>query len=152
MTPVDQLKARFPYMFRGEAISIELCDGWFPIFAEACRQIDEVLGENKRGFCWIQLKEKFGSARFYYRLGNSKRIVVDLVDSQRGHTLIKDPTKDGDPTSDRIDAIVDQAEARTQTNCMICGAPAQTWPYGGYYMTLCPSHAPRKRVKPSGET
>ena len=66
MTPVEQLKARFAYMFVGRPISMEFYDGWLPVFAQACEQIDEVLGENKRDFHWVQVKEKFGSARFYF--------------------------------------------------------------------------------------
>ena len=150
MTQVEQLKARFPYMFQGEAISMEFYDGWLPIFMEVCEQIDEVLGEDKRGFYWRQVKEKFGSARFYYRLGKSKRLVVDLIDGQGGHALIKKATKDGDSVADRIDAIVDQAEAKTCTTCMVCGAPAQTKPYDGYYMTVCEAHAPVGRGHRSG--
>ena len=125
MTQVEQLKARFPYMFMGQNSGMEFYDGWLPIFVEACQQIDLVLGENKRGFHWVQVKEKFGSARFYYRLGGAKRLVVDLIDGQGGHALIKRSTKEGDSDADRIDAIVDQAEAQTQTTCMVCGAAAR---------------------------
>lgn len=110
-----------------------------------------MLGENKRGFYWRQVKEKFGSARFYYRLGTSKRLVVDLFDGQGGHSLIKKATKDGDSVADRIDAIVDQAETKTCTTCMVCGAAAQTKPYDGYYLTVCALHVPDGRGHGPGE-
>ncbi|MDM0001254.1 hypothetical protein QTI24_21790 [Variovorax sp. J22P240] len=147
MTPVEQLQARFAYMFQGESISLEFHEGWLPIFREACEQIDDVLGENKRGFHWVQVKEKYGSARFYYHLGTSRRLVVDFVDGQGGHALIKTRTKEGDSAADRIDAIVDHAEARTYTTCMVCGAAAQTEPYDGYYLTVCAAHAPARRFR-----
>jgi hypothetical protein len=149
MTPVEQLEARFPYMFAGESLSMEYYDGWLPIFAWACEQIDAVLGENKRGFYWRQVKEKFGTARFYYRLGNAKRLIVDLSDGQGWHSVIKKPTKAGDPVADRIDAIVDEAEARTGSACMRCGAAAKTRAYDGYYLTLCKLHLPPRRNQQS---
>ena len=143
MDPVEQLKARFPYMFRGKTVSMEFYDGWLPTFVETCEQIDKVLGESKRAFRWVQVKEKFGSARFYYRLTRLKRVVIGVSGDQGGRALIKNVfTKVGDPLAFRIDAIVDLAEARTQTICMLCGADAQTRPYDGYYWTLCAAHAP----------
>ena len=144
MDPVEQLKARFPYMFMGETVSMEFYDGWLPTFVDVCEQIDQVLGENKREFRWVQVKEKFGSARFYFRLGSSMRVVIDVIDPQEkeGHALIKNATKPGDAVASHIDAIVDQAAARTKTICMLCGADAQTRPYNGYYWTLCAAHAP----------
>ena len=148
MTPVEQLQARFPYMFGRHTVSMEYHDGWFSIFEKACEQIDAVLGEDKRDFHWVQVKEKFGSARFYFRMGKSTRLVVDLIGGQEGHALIKQPTQAGDSISDRIDAIVDQAEARTCTTCMVCGAAAQTKAYGGYYLTVCAAHAPVNRGRP----
>ncbi|WP_218511956.1 hypothetical protein [Variovorax sp. dw_308] len=151
MTP-GQLKALFPYMFEGEAISMEFYDGWLPIFAQACEQIDEVLGDNKRGFYWRQVKEKFGTARFYYRMDGKRRLVVDVIGGAEGNILIKMPTNAGDSAADRIDAIVDQAEERTRTTCMVCGAPARTRPYDGYYLTVCALHAPPiERFNRSGE-
>jgi hypothetical protein len=151
MTP-GQLKARFPYMFEGEAISMEFYDGWLPIFAQACEQIDELLGDNKRGFYWRQVKEKFGTARLYYRMEGKRRLVVDVIRGEEGNVLIKKPTKAGDSATDRIDAIVDQAEERTRTTCMVCGAAAQTRPYDGYYLTVCALHVPPvDRFKHSGE-
>ncbi|MGJ7511304.1 hypothetical protein [Variovorax sp. GT1P44] len=151
MTSVEQLKARFPYMFEGQAISMEYYDGWLPIFVEACEQIDKVLGENKRGFFWRQVKEKYGSARFYFRLGTSKRLVIDLSDGEGGHSVFKKATKKGDSVADRIDAILDQAEAKTCTTCMVCGAPAETKPYDGYYLTVCAAHVPPGRGRRSEE-
>ena len=144
MDPVEQLKARFPYMFMGKTVSMEFHDGRLPTFTEACEQIDKVLGENKREFRWVQVKEKFGSARFYFRLGRSKRVVIDVIDPQgeEGHAPIKNATKVGDAVASRIAAIVDQAEARTQTICMLCGADAQTRSYDGYSWTLGAAHAP----------
>ncbi|MDM0104855.1 hypothetical protein QTH97_07915 [Variovorax sp. J22R24] len=135
-------------MFMGKTVSLEFHDGWLPTFAETCEQIDKLLGENKREFRWVQVKEKFGSARFYFRLGKSKRVVIDVIDPQEkeGHALIKNATRIGDAVASRIDAIVDEAEAKTQMICMLCGADAQTRPFDGYYWTLCAAHAPP--VKP----
>ena len=145
MTPVEQLEARFPYMFGRHTVSMEYYDGWLPIFAQACEQIDAVLGEDKRDFHWVQVKEKFGTGRFYFRMGKSARLVVDLIGGPGGHEVIKESTQAGHSIADRIDAIVDGAEARTGTTCMVCGAAARTRSYNGYYLTVCAAHAPAEQ-------
>lgn len=63
MNTPKELQARFPYMFEGDNIGIDIARGWMLGFQKLCEQIDELLGADKRGFHWTQCKEKFGSAR-----------------------------------------------------------------------------------------
>ena len=64
-----ELKARFPYMFRtADPFAFEFPKAWFPAFVKLCEEIDALLGDKKRGFCWLQTKEKFGSARYYWKM------------------------------------------------------------------------------------
>jgi hypothetical protein len=62
------LETRLPYMFQGNHLGIGICKGWYPIFSKLCQEIDLVMGDNKQGFHWVQVKEKFGAARFYWEL------------------------------------------------------------------------------------
>jgi len=56
----EQLISALPYQFAGD-IGIEFYRGWMGIFSRLCFAIDEALGDDKRGFHWTQVKEKFGS-------------------------------------------------------------------------------------------
>lgn len=59
----NELKARFQYMFVGPNIGLDMYDGWTPILAQACAEIDAILSPQKQGFHFSQVKEKYGSAR-----------------------------------------------------------------------------------------
>ena len=59
----NELKARFQYMFAGPNIGLDMYDGWTPILAQACAEIDAILSPQKQGFHFSQVKEKYGSAR-----------------------------------------------------------------------------------------
>lgn len=66
-TPID-LIASFPYQFAGENIGIEFYRGWMDLFSRLCFAIDEALGDDKRGFHWSQVKEKWGAMRAYHHI------------------------------------------------------------------------------------
>ena len=81
-TPAE-LKARFPYQFDNpKSLGISFARGWFKGFAELCAEIDTLLGDDKRGFVWAQVKEKFGSARFHFdivgRRGKNAKIARQI--------------------------------------------------------------------------
>lgn len=61
----EALQARFPYMFEGPHIGLDFHEGWMPILAAACEKVEAALGPDKAGFHFTQIKEKYGSARFY---------------------------------------------------------------------------------------
>lgn len=85
-----QLVREFPSFFRdykGDmrvtcmAWGMEHGDGWFKLFYELNQKIDKYLKLFKKKdrpyFCWSQVKEKYGTARWYYSGGDE--IVSDLV-------------------------------------------------------------------------
>jgi hypothetical protein len=118
----DQLKVEYPYMFAGPNIGLDMYDGWTQILAQACGEIDAILGENKRRFHFSQNKEKYGSARYYY---NSESL--------------------GSEELQRIQTLLDQAELATETACMLCGRPATIEKHGGWFLCLCTAHADEHR-------
>jgi hypothetical protein len=63
-----------------------------------------------------QVKEKFGSLWYYFAAGE---LAYD------------------DPTRQRLDALVREAEERSQRTCELCGADAVLSRRGGWYKTLC---------------
>lgn len=64
---LSDLEERFAYMFASPNLGLDIYRGWLPDFIDACEQIDVVLGGDKRGFHWRQIKEKYGFARYYFR-------------------------------------------------------------------------------------
>ncbi|MDF1484176.1 MAG: hypothetical protein EON54_02650 [Alcaligenaceae bacterium] len=118
------LKARFPYMFQGPNIGLDLYEGWMQILARACKRVDVVLGQHKAEFHFCQIKEKYGSARFYY--------------SDSGMT--EDRRRD-------VDAVLDNAETETETACMLCGKPARIDLHGAWWACLCEFHATERRMR-----
>lgn len=119
-TPAE-LKARYQYQFAGPIISMSFARGWFQIFVQLCEDIDVALGENKRGFHWTQLKEKFGVVRAYYGL-------------EMGF-LDREPV-----LRDRLMQLKTTAESRTARICAGCGDPGKVDPATGWLIALCPMH------------
>jgi hypothetical protein len=91
-------------------------EGWHAMIFDALQKIDALVGGDASKFKIGQIKEKFGSLRFYCFV-------------------------DDESAADEVFAIAEEIEARSATMCESCGAPAQIHGYGGWYACLCPHHA-----------
>jgi hypothetical protein len=149
-----QLKARFSYMFAGENIGLSFCRGWFPLFTQLCEEIDALLGPDKCGFHWVQLKEKFGSARFYFEMkGHAPNLHVDLISQRQVTTIVRrsggsSPAEAGDlqpSVPRRIDDLVQQATLATRSLCIVCGQPGKPNQDEPWILVLCEEHAMQRR-------
>jgi hypothetical protein len=100
----------------------ECGDGWFDIIWELCEDIERELNlfnvsqrakEELSGqrFEVIQVKEKFGTLRFYTNY-----------------------------TTENIETLIQKAEEKSAKTCEICGEPG-TQRYDGWVQTLCDTHA-----------
>lgn len=91
--------------------------GWFPLLYRALSEIDALVVPGVE-FKIAQIKEKFGTLRFYVDVDGPPEIV------------------------DKINAIAERAENETETTCEECGKLGKTsdW-HDGYYQTLCVDHA-----------
>ncbi|MDA8084072.1 MAG: hypothetical protein M0024_10490 [Nitrospiraceae bacterium] len=107
----------FPDLFRGHTKSMQeslMCfgfehnDGWFQLVYELSAQIDKY--SKSKGIYpeVVQVKEKFGSLRYY----------VDGGD-------------------DEILKMCDAAERKSAETCENCGAPGKLQRRGGWFATLC---------------
>ena len=98
----------------------ECGDGWFPILNQLMGNIQHHIDWKNREKEVVpqvvlqQVKEKFGTLRFYYHGGD-----------------------------DYIHGLVAMAEAMTEITCEVCGAPGKDRP-GGWIRTLCDEHAKDK--------
>lgn len=91
-------------------------DGWFNIIDQLCRNIQNHIDwQTKQGHqvpqvVADQVKEKFGTLRFYYSGGD-----------------------------DVIDGMIRMAEAMSGVTCDVCGAPGETGGQG-WISTRCETH------------
>lgn len=138
---VDRLRRRYPYMFSGDHIGRTLFRGWTSVLELVCERIDELLPSSKLEFRWVELGERDGIARFVYTLGERRHFVVDLErDSRRAMTVLaSEPARE---ITLQIDEIVQEAEFRTTTLCMVCGRRCKSLHHYGRRLVLCNSHFP----------
>lgn len=91
-------------------------DGWFQILNQLCQNIQHHLDWKNRGGEFVdqvvvdQVKEKFGTLRFYYHGGD-----------------------------DYISGLVSMAESMSGITCETCGKPG-TQTSGGWIKTACVEH------------
>lgn len=141
---LQQLEEKFPYMFNGPNLGIDIASGWMPGFQVLCEQIDELLGEDKRGFHWTQCKEKCGSARWYWKMkGRPAEIRIDLIsETDIAKTIAKGkrPANPEADNSEKISTLIQEAEAHTGHACIVCGAPGKLHKQDGYLLVLCEDH------------
>lgn len=121
----DLLCERYPLIFADRHRPMQetaMCwgfscgDGWFDIIDTACRLIQQETDKNGAPqLVAVQVKEKFGTLRFYCRGAASER--------QR--------------------EIIREAESMTERTCEECGSLGRTLATNtGWVMTRCPEHAP----------
>jgi hypothetical protein len=108
----DYLKQVYPKMFSEDFWGFEYSDGWFNIINMLCRNIQSRLNWKKEipQVVVTQVKEKFGSLRFYYDGGD-----------------------------EYIAGLVDMAEAISEVTCEVCGTPGETRQVG-WHKVLCETH------------
>ena len=150
----DVLQARFPYMFNSKhTVGCEFYRGWMPILAGLCVEIEHMLGERREAFKWLQIKEKFGTGRFYYSLHGFSDVHVDLVNpSWRASAIAQvesDHTFAGVKQS--IFDLVAEGSVETARSCMICGGQAKPRQYGSYILNLCVDHHPARIRQPDDQ-
>lgn len=93
--------------------------GWYPIILD----LDNKIGSIEPGYRVDQVKEKFGGLRFYY-----------------------DQMSVNDDNRERVDKLVDAAEAKAYTTCEVCGVSDSTVTTSGPYWlkTLCTEHREKR--------
>ncbi len=151
MKTFEEIKAQYPYQFAGRNIGLSIANGWLPDFEKLCRDIDALLGDNKRGFHWVQLKEKFGSARYYWEMKNvNAPPAVDIRMSDRVIQYTNKPKAkaSGKELVDEIRDLISRASDRTLTRCIVCGEVGKPDNLDYYTLVLCVEH---KRARHAGE-
>lgn len=98
---------------------IECGRGWLGLLDELCADLVKIASDEGRPAPKVsQVKEKFGSLRFYV-----------------------------DAASDAMYARIDEAEDRSSKICEKCGKRGKTTEVDGWWCTLCPEHLAEYRNK-----
>lgn len=136
----DELKQRFSYMFTGPNIGLDIFRGWLPDFVEACEAIDALLGNEKKGFHFSQCKEKYGWARYYF---STSGVRINKI-SMRFKGGIRELTTglEGHELEQQITKILDAAEEKSMTKCIVCGEPSEIRTYSRWDICACEKHSP----------
>lgn len=108
--PFDPMKSLLCFGF-------ECGKGWYPLLEELSKELSiEVKKSNLKEFRVTQVKEKFGTLRFYADNGNDK-------------------TRD----------LINDAESKSAKTCMTCGAEAAVRYNTGYVTCICDSCEKKKQ-------
>lgn len=157
MSSMLHLQAKaYPYMFSGPRAELIMYVGWYAPFVELCDAIDETLGDDKHGFRWVQLKEKFGQPRWYWEMEDESGLVGDqhldlrvgdLVDANGAinpsYRMSFRKEVPGELRA-RIRTLVDAATDACVQRCMDCGQPALGRVVRGWLQILCDEHASQR--------
>lgn len=115
----EALLKKYPNMFENLSYGFEHDDGWYSIIDKGC----EALMLINPNITVSQVKEKFGTLRFY---------VDPWEPPSAAHSYAES-------------AIVAEMERRSAQTCEICGhIPAKQYG-GGWVVTRCKKHAPADR-------
>jgi len=97
----------------GMGLPFECGDGWFDLLYQLSKDIQALInsGVEIPEFAVSQVKEKFGTLRYYYYGG-----------------------------SDEVSDLVQKAEEASASICEVCGKPGACRKEGGWYSTLCDEH------------
>ncbi len=138
-----RLVAEHPLLLRAKLprVSSQLSNGWYPLVDQLCRDIEIVLGpEDSSAFTCHQIKEKFGTLRFYWSYRNASDLNVDALDPSGAVSQFVSSAHSS-ARHDRIRGLVDAATSASQALCEDCGRPGKLICRGGWYLTRCSRHA-----------
>ena len=127
----DDLLARFPYQFAVPVRGVILFAGWTHVFAKLCADVDAFLGQDKRGFRWLEVDEKFGTLRCYFTLDRAVQNETSPEEQRLIHGLRQ---------------IISAAEAQTAFLCAKCGKHGLVDRSMGWMLALCDEHAQERQA------
>ena len=146
-----QLTEAYAYQFAKpvDPWAFSIARGWLPIVARACADIDALVRDDRfqYRFHWLQIKQKFGTLRLYWKARGMQGVRVDLVTPAGVLSAASVPDGKGRDglVATRIAQIVRSAEAESASTCMACGTAARLR-QGDWLLTLCDEHAQQKQL------
>lgn len=145
---LDQREARrevllqaFPRLLHGGLPYLEYGPGWDRIIHDLLQQMDGLLhDEFVSAFRIVQIKEKFGTLRLYYRVHGQGPVHVDVQDADDEglsmHLVVGGVTDRSFP-GEEIDRLIEDATTLTAQTCESCGRAGILRRHGSLLTTLC---------------
>ena len=125
----------------------ECCGGWYQLLRDLCEGItarfaQDGISPKDIDLEPIQIKEKFGTLRFYYGYKGAPRGIPAIDNLSTGESIRMTPGgAEPDPKKkalrEDISKLVQEAEDRSAHTCEYCGAEGQYRNYRGWIYTLC---------------
>lgn len=136
----DEVTAAFERLTKIPDYGFSCDDGWMPLLGIIAREIAAIPKADRKGFRLDQVKEKWGTLRFYYSFGNRNKVSEISIVSPDGisSTRLKSGTSEA---RSKIAKIVTAAETASYFICEECGRPGRPGSTGSYVQTLCHEHA-----------
>ncbi len=150
---IARLIAAHPQIFRGRppAEASNLSPGWFILVDKLCSDIESVLGnEGLKQFECLQIKEKFGTLRFYWRHGYLGFPRVDLTDPG-DIASFEASSAESDRRLELLARLVDDACSASAFTCDMCGNLGTLVAQSGRRMIRCIEHTPPWTIRKSND-
>lgn len=116
---------KYPNIFpvENKGLSLEIGAGWLSLVDELCMVLDRICKTSNVSITAMQVKEKFGSLRFYFMLEYPEDI------NEEGAKKIKDS----------VGSIINMYECASSKICEICGKPGERV-NNGWVSIRCEKH------------
>lgn len=125
MAHVFALQRAYPRLFdKGSPLGVWYPKGWDHTLHQLCGAIDALLDDGQTKLFRVdQVKEKFGTLRFYYSVAGQTKLTVDVLLPEQHLRAANSPKYRTGFPADAIDDLIREAEAATRTACAKCGKP-----------------------------
>ncbi len=128
------------------AIDLDIGDGWYQLIKDMCAEITAAYEAEGAQVDLVvdQLKEKYGTLRFYYH-HKGQDAEVDAIDCLSGGSSLQTrPVSSA--LRQKVAQIVGNYEEKSAHICETCGKPGSLRTDLGWMLTLCDEHySMRKR-------
>lgn len=126
-TNLVELVLKYPRLFHGKVprcfsyVSV----GWRDLIDKLCGELDRLLPDADASVFRIeQIKEKWGSLRFYWEFDGQETTVIDVAFGEN-IAKIQVPPKQPSDLFKKIRGLVTTAENVSKTTCEECGQPGE---------------------------
>lgn len=136
--------ARFSYMFpltgSERRRAYVFFRGWMPTFAQLCKRVDAILGEDKRDYEWVRIREKFGAPSLSYVMRGQARHVIHAHRPTAVRRIVCAPVESFEPVTVAVQEAVLWAELELRDKCIVCGTKSTITNDQGPWASLCVHH------------
>ncbi|MBA2962128.1 MULTISPECIES: hypothetical protein [Ramlibacter] len=135
---VSKLLDDYPRLFaKGARLDVWFPPGWAGILRTLCAGIDRLLDDRLAAeFQVLQVKEKFGTLRFYYQFAHDAKLTIDIQGTDGTQRIHMEPSYPPLFPAAAVDALVGEAERLSAVTCSRCGSPGLLRK-GGWLRVTC---------------